>query len=76
MAWATNIRYEYGVASLSFACQINKDRSVHKVDINLPPIPNAPIEEFMRENSDLVREMKTALMRTQLLSSACSGSQR
>ena len=57
---------KFGVASMGLACLINPDRSVDKVEVILPPIPNTPIEEFMRENFGLMKEMKAAMKRTQL----------
>ena len=57
---------KFGVASMSLACQVNSDRSVDKVEISLPPISNTPLEDFMREHADLMKELKTALCRTQL----------
>ena len=40
---------------------------MEKVDIILPPIPNTPLEEFIRNNPVKMKEMKTALERTQLM---------
>ena len=57
---------KFGVASMGLACLISADRSVDKVEIILPPIPNTPIEEYMREHPDLVMGMKSAMVRTQL----------
>ena len=57
---------KFGVASMGLARLINPDRSVDKVEVILPPIPNTPIEEFMRENFGLMKEMKAAMKRTQL----------
>lgn len=57
---------KFGVASFSLACQVNSDRSVDKVEVSLPPIPNTPLEDFLRENADLMRGLKTAICRTQL----------
>ena len=53
------------VISFAMACRVDPDRSVKKVEMALPNIPNSPLEAFFKDNGQMIKGLEAAMRQTQ-----------